>query len=368
MKQEVHRLSRRDARRVAIRAQLLDARRPDDALGVVRHLGVVQIDLTEAVARSADLVLWSRLGRTYAPRDLEDLLAHRRLVEFESVIRPAEDMALFRAEMAAWPGPEPRREWQDEIERWVRANDACRRDLLDHLRMDGPLPATALPDTCDVSWRSSGWTNDKNVQRMLGFMEARGEVAVADRENGARVWDLAERVYPPNEPVELQAAQRERERRRLAALGIARVKGPSCAAEPVSAGEAGEPAEIEGVRGIWRVDPAQLGQTFRGRTALLSPLDRLISERKRMAEIFEFDYQLEMFKPKAKRRWGYYALPILHGDRLVGKVDANADRRAGVLWIDAIHEDEPFSSSLRGAVHREIRSLARMLELDLAER
>ena len=94
----------------------------------------------------------------------------------------------------------------------------------------------------------------------------------------------------------------------------------------------------------WRVDPAQLGQPFAGRAALLSPFDRLLHDRKRMAELFEFDYHLEMYKPAAKRRWGYYALPILYGDRLVGKLDARADREAGVLRVDAIHQDVPFST------------------------
>ena len=85
-----------------------------------------------------------------------------------------------------------------------------------------------------------------------------------------------------------------------------------------------------------------------------------------MAEIFEFDYQLEMYKPAAKRRWGYYALPILYGDRLVGKVDATADRKAGVLRVDAIHEDVPFDEATSAAVRSEIEDLARWLELDLA--
>ena len=112
-------------------------------------------------------------------------------------------------------------------------------------------------------------------------------------------------------------------------------------------GEVGEPAVVEGVRGEWRVDPAQLGQPFTGRAALLSPLDRLVYDRKRMTELFGFDYQLEMYKPAAKRRWGYWALPILYGDRLVGKLDATADREAGVLRVDAIHEDVPFSRADR---------------------
>ena len=106
---------------------------------------------------------------------------------------------------------------------------------------------------------------------------------------------------------------------RLRALGVARGRGPDCPAEPLDVGEAGEPAVVEGVRGTWRVDPALLSQPFSGRAALLSPLDRLVFDRKRMAELFEFDYQLEMYKPAARRRWGYFALPILFGDRLVGK-------------------------------------------------
>ena len=122
---------------------------------------------------------------------------------------------------------------------------------------------------------------------------------------------------------------------------------------------------VEGVKGSWRVDPSLLGQPFSGRAALLSPFDRLVHDRKRMVELFEFDYQLEMYKPAAKRRWGYFALPILYGDRLVGKLDATADRKAGVLRVDAIHQDVPFTKAMTAAVDREIKDLARWLELDL---
>jgi uncharacterized protein len=130
-------------------------------------------------------------------------------------------------------------------------------------------------------------------------------------------------------------------------------------------GETGEPAVVEGVKGTWRVDPAQLGQPFSGRAALLSPFDRLIHGRKRSVELFEFDYQLEMYKPAAKRRWGYFALPILYGDRLVGKLDARADRQGGVLTVHAIHQDLPFSKGVTAAVGHEIKGLARWLGLEL---
>lgn len=182
---------------------------------------------------------------------------------------------------------------------------------------------------------------------------------------GDRLWDLAERVYPDTPAIPVAEALRTRDERRLRALGIARARGPECQVEPADVGEAGEPAVAEGVRGRWRVDPAQLGQPFAGRAALLSPFDRLIHDRRRTTELFGFDYQLEMYKPAAKRRWGYFALPILYGDRLVGKLDATADRKAGVLRVDAIHEDEEFDGAVTEAVGREIEDLARFLGLEL---
>jgi uncharacterized protein YcaQ len=197
-------------------------------------------------------------------------------------------------------------------------------------------------------------------------MVARGEVAVAGRSNGERLWDLAARVYPDDPVVPAADARRIRDERRLRALGIARARGPECRVEPADVGEAGEPAVVEGVRGAWRVDPGQLGQPFSGRAALLSPFDRLVHDRKRTFELFGFDYQLEMYKPAAKRRWGYFALPILHGDQLVGKLDAAADREAGVLRVRAIHQDVPFTTAMTAAIGGEIEDLARWLGLRLA--
>lgn len=364
----VHELSRRDARRIAVRAQLLDAHRPTDVLEVIRQLTFLQVDLTAAIAPNVDLVLWSRLGSSYSPAEVDDLLESRALVELRGLLRPAEDIALFRAEMLAWPGPEPLRDWQEDLLDWVEANGACRLDILDQLESQGPLPARDLPDTCAVPWRSSGWTNNKNVVRLLDFMEQRGEVAVASRESRERQWDLAERIYPPGDGPPLVEALTIRAERRLAALGLARARATQAPGEPHDVGAVGEEAVIDGVKGRWRVDPGQLdrlGDPWRGRVALLSPLDRLVFDRKRMAEIFDYDYQLEMYKPAASRRWGYFALPILHGDRLVGKLDATADQRAGVLRVDAVHEDAPFSASLRSAIDREIVDLARWLDLEV---
>jgi len=361
----VHQLSRTDARRIAVRAQLLTKERPSDLLETVRRLSLLQLDPVSAVAPSADLVMWSRLGSSYSPQELRDAVAEQRLIELRATLRPAEDLVLYRAEMAEWPGTGRLRDWQEYRRDWVTANDACRRDILERLRADGPLPSRALPDTCVRPWVSTGWTNNQNVTKMLDLLVQRGEVAVAGRTGRERLWDLASRVYPDDPAPPAEEARRLRDERRLGALGIARSQGPECPVEPLDVREAGEPAVVEGVRGRWRVDPTLLGQPFAGRAALLSPFDRLLHDRKRMNEVFDYDYHLEMYKPAAKRRWGYYALPILYGDRLVGKLDARADRDAGLLRVTAVHHDVPFGKTMTAAVNREITDLARWLDLEL---
>jgi uncharacterized protein len=364
----VHELSRTDARRIAVRAQLLDRSRRAELLDVVRHLTLLQIDPVAAIAPSAELVAWSRLGSAFPRAGLRAALEKRTLLELQATIRPSEDLALYRADMAAWESAERANPsgWRSFNRDWVRANDACRRDILDRLSASGPLASRDLPDTCTRPWRSTGWNNNRSVSILLEFMVARGEVAIAGRRGADRLWDLAARVYPDDPVVPSAEALRIRNERRLRALGLARARGPECAVEPADVGEAGEPAVVEGVKGTWRVDPSQLGQPFSGRAALLSPFDRLIHDRKRAVELFEYDYQLEMYKPAAKRRWGYFALPILYGDRLVGKLDAMADRAAGVLRVRAIHQDVAFTKAMTAAVDHECWDLARWLGLELA--
>jgi hypothetical protein len=202
---------------------------------------------------------------------------------------------------------------------------------------------------------------------MLEILMMRGEVAIAGRVRRERLWDVAGRVYPADiEIPSVEEAERIRNERRLTALGIARAKGAKMGLEPVDVGEAGEPAVVDGVAGEWRVDPEALDQDFEGRTALLSPFDRLAYDRVRAQELFDFEYALEMYKPKDKRRWGYFALPVLHEDRLVGKIDATADRKRGVLEVHAVHEDVSFTRAITKAVHAELEALSSWLGLELA--
>ena len=361
-------LTREQARRIAVRAQLLDANRPRGLIETVQRLGGLQNDPTNAVARNADLVLWSRLGSGFAPEELLAALAGGALIELSLMIRPAEDLALFRAEMAARRDPAQLTGWQRGVHDWVMANDACRRDILRRLCDDGPLVAGELPDTCVVPWRSTGWTNHRNVNQMLEAMTARGEVATAGRRGNERLWDLAERVYPDEPVPPLQEARRTRNVLRLRALGIAHEKAAKTPGEPSHVGPAGVVVNVAGVRGTWRVDAAQLAavdEPFAGRAALLSPLDHLVFDRKRLAELFEFEYLLEMYKPAAKRRWGYWAMPILYGDELVGKLDATADRKAGVLRVNAVYPEAELTPPIEAAIDTELTDLACWLDLAL---
>jgi uncharacterized protein YcaQ len=354
----VHQLTKEQARRIAVRAQLLDATQPTDLVSMVERLTMLQIDPTSAIASSADLVAWSRLGSAYRPADLQRALEQdRMLFEFNAVVRPMRDLGLYLARASEWPHYDKQRDW-------LRDNDLFRRDILRLMESSGPLSSREIPDTSVVPWPSTGWTNNRNVTQMLEFLMMRGEVAISGRIGRERIWDLATRVYPSNVEVRpAEEASRRQNERRLTALGIARHKTTAVPVEPWDVGEAGKPAVVQGVKGEWRVDPAAIGIDFEGRTALLSPFDRLVHDRARAMELFDFEYTLEMYKPAAQRRWGFYALPILHEDQLVGKVDAAADHKASVLRINAIHKDVPFTRAMTAAVRAELGKLSAWLGL-----
>lgn len=358
-------LSQDDARRVAIRAQLLTGDRPTDVVTTVHGFTLLQVDLTNAVAPSAELVLWSRLGSSFRPEQLHEAVERGDLVEHRGMVRSRADFSLYRAEMQQWADGSTLTGWRRSTRDWLTANDRCRRDILDHLALAGPLPAKEIPDTCVQPWKSSGWNNQRNVSLMLGVMERCGDVAVAGREGNVPLYDLADRVQPDVPVVPLEEAARRRDERRLRSLGIARAKATEQPGEPIHVGATGVEAAVDGVKGTWRVDPELLDRPFGGRTALLSPLDRLVFDRKRTAELLDFDYLLEMYKPADQRMWGYWALPILSGDRLVGKADLTADRRDGVLRVNAIHRDVEFTKVMERGLDTELDDLAAWLALTL---
>ncbi len=360
---ESHRLSPQDARRVAVRAQLLDADRPALVAEVVDELTVVNIDPTNAIAPSEDHILWSRLGGGYEHAHLQAASETDKTVfEYDGMYRAIADLPLYRALMRR-----PLRYAKPAD--WVAANAGFRDDILALLRERGPLRTADIPDTAQQPWGSTGWTNNRNVTQMLELLVRLGAVAIAGRSGRERWWDLAERWYPSGLPEVPDAeVDRMRDERRLQALGIARARQTEVPLERMDVGAAGEPAVIDGVHGDWRVDPVgldDLARPFVGRTALLSPFDRLVFDRGRAEQLFGFEYVLEMYKPSATRRWGYFALPILHGDALIGKLDAKADRRAGVLRVFRIHADCDWAAGTAEAVQGEIRALAEWLGLEI---
>jgi len=361
---KLRRLTREQARRIAIQAQLLDANRPRDLLRTTKQLMFLQLDPTAVIAPSADLIAWSRLGTAYDPAHLKRATEVDRTL-FEhlaqpsptepgiAMLRPMSDLGLYLAYMADWANR------SGSNREWVKANQTFRRSIIDLLGTSGPLMSRDIPDTSAIPWTSTGWTNDRNVTQMLQILVARGEVAIAGRRGKQRLWDLAVRVYPTDVAVvPADEANRIVAERRLQSLGIAR---------PKIVGEAGEPVEVEDTTGEWRVDPTVIAADFVGRTALLSPFDRLIHNRPRAIEIFDFDYILEMYKPKPQRRWGYFALPVLHGDRLVGKVDATANRKASILAVHALHHDVRATRTMIKAIDTELGALADWLGLETVQ-
>ncbi|MGN0063693.1 MAG: DNA glycosylase AlkZ-like family protein [Nocardioides sp.] len=363
-------VSREHARRMAVRAQLLDVAPgttpAPDAVDVVERLGGVQVDLTEAVARSADLVLRARLGASHPERGCDDLQAAGLLFEHRGRLVGPQQLARLRADMDVWPGRTRLRPWQDDVDQWISANVGARRAVIGALRSDGPLAARDLPDEIVAPWRSSGWSNNKSVLKLVECLESRGEVAVVSREGRERIWDLAERVHPDLPVVDHETAHREEAGVRLRAAGLLRPVRVGADVEEHDLSDIGVPVRVDGVRGTWRADEDLLEETADDPgtgVRLLSPLDRLVFDRRRASELFGFDYQLEMYKPAASRRWGYWALPVLHGSHLVGKVDVTADREAGVLHVDAVHRDGLWDEELADAVEVELDALARWLGL-----
>ena len=338
-----------------MRAQLLDAQRPGDVVEVAEQLGYIKIDPTATIAPAEQTILWSRIGWSYEPGQLVKAVETDRLLfEFDGMFRPASLLPLMLPAMRAWPARASSRQW-------LEANDRFRADVLARLRAEGALPAGRIPDTAQVSRAPNGWSGTNQVPHMLEFLMRQGVVAIAGREGRHRIWDLAERVYPRGLPqYDDDEAARLREERRLQAAGLVKQKSPWT---PV--GQAGEPATVEESAWKFRVDPRAIDALEEdddgGRVALLNPYDSLLFDRPRLKEVFEFQYVLEQFKPKPQRRYGYFAHPILIGDRFVGMLDAALDKGRERLTVNAVHEFVPFEPEEHEMVQAEIADLGEWL-------
>jgi hypothetical protein len=326
------------ARRIAVRAQLLDGS-ATDVLDTVRTLGFLQIDPIATVATPQQLVLWSRLG-PYETAELDRLLwEERRLFEWGAVIRPIEDYPLVLARTRRKRG---KYAWERRGDEFLQKNATFRKYVLRELERRGPLMSRELVDASTRTWESGGWWGSRNVAVMLELLEGRGQVAIVGRNGGHRLWDLAERWFPSVDPPPFEEAERLLAEKRFRALGVRLARD-----------------------GSWEAHPNAQDGTVPTRTTFLSPFDRLIHDRDRAEALFGFRYRLEMYVPKAKREYGYYVLPILRGDRLVGRIEPVFDRKAGVLRVNSVHW-EPDVKAV--PLERTLRSLARFVGAGSIER
>jgi uncharacterized protein YcaQ len=296
------------ARRLAVRAQVLDGS-ADGVLDTVRRLGFLQIDPISTVAPPQRLVLWSRLG-SYDSAELDRLLwEERKLFEWGAFIWPIEDFPLIQARMRRRRG---KYKFEQRGTEFLRRNARFKRHLLRELEERGPLLSREIEADLMVSKDPHDWWGSRKVTLMLELLQGRGVVAIVGRRGKQRMWDLAERWYPEAESMPWPEAERMLAERRFRALGV----------------------RFE--NGGWRAHPDAEDGPVPKRVTFLSPFDRLIHNRDRAEALWDFRYRLEMYVPKAKREYGYYVLPILRGDRLIGRIEPVLDRKTGVLHVKGV--------------------------------
>jgi uncharacterized protein YcaQ len=324
-----------EARRIAVRSQLLDGS-ATGVLETVRRLGFLQLDPIAVVAPAQHLVLWSRLGE-YDVGELDRLLWDERvLFEWDAFVWPIEELPLVRGLMRRW-----RTSTHYKAERWVREflaeNRPFRRYVLRELERRGPLLSRELEDRSLGEKEERRWYGSRNVGLMLTSLHLRGEVAIAGRVGGQRRWDLAERVLPSSEALPLREAERRLAERRFRAQGV------------------------RAARDGWEAHPEASDGEVTDRVAFLSPFDRLIHDRDRTEALFGFRYRLEMFVPKAQRRYGYYVLPILRGDRLIGRIEPVFDRPSRTLTVNGVWAEPGAPDDAGPAIRAALDALAAWL-------
>ena len=389
-------LSIEHARRLALHAQGLAA--PPGAgtrVGdVVARLGCLQLDPVGVVARSPLLVLRARLmGGTHAAheRSLERAAYRdRELFEYwchEASLCHLSDLPLHRWAM---------RTYLDRLSgarsvtrRWLAANAEFAEHVVADLQARGPLRARDLEDRSAAAWAWGHWTDEvssrQTVARLLDRLWMIGRIGVVDRATGERRWDVMTRCLPEGALAAADdallgehEAVRRATLRAVGMLGVARtahVTAHFTRRRYPGLGGAGRGVlgtlersgqlrrvRVAGLRGDWWARPDDLdavaGLEPGRRTLALSPFDNLLCDRARTAELFGFDHRLEIYVPPAKRRWGYYVLPVLHGERLVARADLRLERTpAGPVLrvLSVLHEP---GRRAPGAVERSLRALA----------
>ncbi len=354
-------LSQDAVRGLMIAAQGLQQRPPTkatkaDVLRIIRRMHVLQIDTIHVVARSPYLVLWSRLG-DYPQHWLEELLAEGALFEYWShaaCFLPIEDYPLYRRRMVdavqneSWPV-----KW---AVKWCREHPEVLERVRNHLHQNGAVRSAEFENK---NHAPGGWWNWKEEKDALESMFFTGELMIARRQNFQRVYDLRERVLPDWNDARTPSSEEVLETfvlNTVQALGVTKAawiadyfrlakKVAQPVIERLAKREQLQTVQVEGwdVPGYFHpdqrdaIEAAANGRIPVSRTTLLSPFDPMVWDRARAQELFNFTYQIECYTPAPKRIYGYFTLPILYDNRLIGRLDPKAHRKDGLFEVKALH-------------------------------
>lgn len=324
-----------------------------DLRQIVRQMHVLQIDTIHVIARSPYLVLWSRLG-DYPNHWLDELLTETALFEYWShaaCFLPIEDYPLYRRFMLN------RMTWNEKgWQRWLLEHDELVKKLLAHIRENGPVRSSDFERT---DGQKTGWWNWKEEKTALEGLWLKGELMVTQRHNFQRIYDLRERVLPAwddSQTPSLDAIYETFVLNTVKALGVTKAawiadyfrmskKDAQAVIEKLAKRGEIQPVQVEGwdVPGYFHpdqqdtIEAAAGGQIPTSRTTLLSPFDPLVWDRGRALDLFNFDYKIEVYTPAPKRKYGYFTLPILYNNRLIGRLDPKAHRKEGIFEVKAVH-------------------------------
>lgn len=344
-----------------------------DVRAMLRQINLLQIDSINVVARAPYFVMWSRLD-DYNPRWLDDLLAEGALFEHYAngnCFVPIEDFPLFLAGSRIFDWRDPRK-WLDEHPEITSA-------VLNHIREHGETRHTDFKRT---DGQKTDWTNPKEEQIVLDYLCYVGEIMVRKRDNFQRVYDLRERVHPEFDTLPTVSRAEAHDQfvlNSIKALGVTKVDwiahyyrlktaDANAALKRLKKQDRVMTVTVEGwdTPGYFhpdhlkRVEAAAAGKIPQSKTTLLSPFDPLVWDRGRVLDVFDFDFPVEYYFPANKRKYGYFSLPILYNNALVGRLDPKAHRKEGLFEVKSLHIEPgvEVDDALIAALSRMLRACA----------
>ena len=327
-------------------------------LDQIRRLGVLQIDTIHIVARSHYFVLWSRLG-AYPQHWLDDLLADKQLFEYwahAACFIPIEDYPLYRWRMDA-----TQRQWTDP-NAWLCRNAEFTRRILEHIHENGAVRSSDFVPESGIRGTWWSWKAEKSALEQLFDL---GDVMIARREKFQRVYDLADRLHPGIKEwpaFTVEEARKVFAERTVKSLGVAfpqwiadyfRIRKPGLdrLMRELVEREMIMPVKVEGFESSGYIHTASLqlleeissGRIAATTTHILSPFDPLVWDRARLNGLFGMDFRVECYTVAEKRKYGYWLLPILHRDEIIGRMDVKANRQRKVFEVKGLFLEDGIS-------------------------